>query len=181
MQALIRDLLAYSRVGTRADGFTLIDCEQMLTEVLDDLHAGIAETEAVGDARSAAEHRRATPRSCASSSRTSSATRSSSAATDAPRVHIAVRRDGELWRFAVSDNGIGIESEYAERVFVIFQRLHSRRDYPGTGVGLAICKRIVERHGGRIWIESAIDRGTTVRFDLPAALCEPVRVAATGD
>ena len=79
---------------------------------------------------------------------------------------------------AVSDNGIGIDADYTERVFVIFQRLHSRRDYPGTGVGLAICKRIVERHGGRIWIESAVDRGTTVRFDLPAVRFEEAHAAA---
>lgn len=168
MQALIRDLLAYSRVGTRAGDFLPIDCEQVLADVLDDLHAGIAETGAVvthdplptvaGDPSqlrqlfqnlvgNAIKFRGSAP----------------------PRVHVGARRDGPHWRFAVADNGIGIDAEYSERVFVIFQRLHSRRDYPGTGVGLAICKKIVERHGGRIWIESTVDHGTTVRFDLPAA------------
>ena len=177
MQALIRDLLAYSRVGTRADGFTPIDCERVVADVLDDLQAGIAETEAVvthdplpvvaGDASQLRQ---------LFQNLVGNAIKFRGAA--APRVHIAVRRDGQLWRFAVSDNGIGIDADYTERVFVIFQRLHSRRDYPGTGVGLAICKRIVERHGGRIWIESTVDRGTTVRFDLPAVRFEEAHAAA---
>ena len=86
-----------------------------------------------------------------------------------PEIHVSAQRDGSWWRFAVRDNGIGIERTYWERIFLIFQRLHTRHKYPGTGIGLSVCKRIVERHGGQIWVESQPDEGSTFYFTLRSA------------
>jgi light-regulated signal transduction histidine kinase (bacteriophytochrome) len=86
-----------------------------------------------------------------------------------PEILITAERQDLFWVFCVRDNGIGLDPEFADRIFTIFQRLHSRKDYPGTGIGLAICKRIVERHGGSIWVKSAPGEGSAFCFSLPAS------------
>ena len=86
-----------------------------------------------------------------------------------PRIHVSARRDGREWLFAVADNGIGIDPNHAERIFAVFKRLHGRDAYPGSGIGLSICKRIVERHHGRIWVEPNDGGGSRFCFTIPAA------------
>ena len=87
--------------------------------------------------------------------------------TRVPEIHVSCQREGDYWRFAVRDNGIGIDPCYADRVFVIFQRLHSKDEYPGTGIGLALCKKIIERHGGRIWLGIPAGQGAIFYFTIP--------------
>ena len=174
MEQLIQDLLTYSRVSAPDKQFQPVDCQAAFTLALINLKTAIEESGAIvtcsalpvvlGDHTqlaqlfqnligNAVKYRSATP----------------------PTVHVSATRpsmpdDSEEWLFSVRDNGIGIDPQYAERIFVIFQRLHGREQYPGTGVGLAICKKIVERHGGRIWVESQLGQGATFYFTLPGNL-----------
>jgi signal transduction histidine kinase len=166
MQQLINDLLEFSRVGTRGKELKPTACEVVLDRVLQNLQVAIAQSQArvthdplptvMGDEiqliqlfqnliSNAIKFRREEP----------------------PTVHISAAPGENEWVFSIRDNGIGMEPEYFERIFVIFQRLHSRVEYPGTGIGLAVCKKILERHGGHIWVESQLQVGTTFHFTLP--------------
>jgi signal transduction histidine kinase len=166
MQRLINDLLAYSRVSTRGKAFELTDCELVLDQALANLQTAIGESEAVithdplptfmGD------HTQLTQ---LFQNLVGNALKFHG--EEPPRVHIGVERADHDWLFCIRDNGIGIEPQYVDRIFVIFQRLHSKTDYPGTGIGLAICKKVVERHGGRIWVESQPNQGSTFYFAIP--------------
>jgi signal transduction histidine kinase len=167
MQHLVKDLLAYSRVGGREEKHAPIDCGIVLQTALAALGAVIRESGAV------VTHD-PLPIVTADELQLTQVLQNLIGngikfhATPPPAIHVSCRREGARWIFSVKDNGIGIEPQDAERIFVIFQRLHSRQDYPGTGIGLALCKKIVERHGGRIWVESEPGKGSTFYFSLPA-------------
>ena len=167
MKALIMDLLAYSRLSTRGNPFQPTNCEQVLGQTLANLRPTIEETGALitydplpivtGDFTqllqvfqnligNSMKFRDQTP----------------------PEVHVSAARGADEWIFSVKDNGIGIEPQHLDRIFVIFQRLHKRTEYDGTGMGLAIVQKTVERHRGRIWVESEPGKGTTFSFTIPA-------------
>lgn len=166
MQTLINDLLSYSRVSTRSQPFELVDCHCVLNCVLANLKVALEESNAVVTYDTLPEVMAdATQLSQLFQNLISNAIKFRS--QQPPQIHIGVERTEERWQFTVRDNGIGIESQYLERIFVIFQRLHTRNKYPGTGIGLAICKKIVERHGGNIWVESQPEHGTTFFFTIP--------------
>jgi light-regulated signal transduction histidine kinase (bacteriophytochrome) len=166
MQELINDLLAYSRVGTRGRDLEPIDMETVYSRVLSNLQVAIEEHQAeishdplpkvMGDGLqlvqlmqnligNAIKFHGETP----------------------PKVRVSAEVQNLQVLVCISDEGIGIEPQYAERIFQLFQRLHSKASYPGTGIGLAICKKIVERHDGRIWVESQSGKGTRFYFTLP--------------
>jgi PAS domain S-box-containing protein len=166
MRGLINDILTYSRIGTRGKPFEPTSVQAVLDDAISNLEQAIQESGAVithnslptvlGDGSqllqvfqnligNAIKFRREDP----------------------PRVHVSAEQTGTEWVFSVHDNGIGIDSRYFDRLFVMFQRLHSKSEYPGTGIGLALSKKIVERHGGRIWVESKLGEESTFRFTIP--------------
>jgi light-regulated signal transduction histidine kinase (bacteriophytochrome) len=168
MQQLINDLLTYSRVGRVDENVALVDCNGIVEQVRLDLAAAIEQSGAEVTVAGQLPTVTGTPTRLAQlfANLVGNAVKFHGAAP--PRVVISAERRGAEWRFAVSDNGIGIEPQYAERVFGLFQRLHTRAEYPGTGVGLAVCKKIVETEGGTIWFESEPGAGTTFYWTLPA-------------
>ena len=165
MQNLINDLLSYSRIETRGGVFEPADCQAILNDVLHTLQIVIEENDA------AITHG---PLPTVQADRAQLFQLFQNLISNAikfrsdkpPQIHITAEPQNERWLFSVKDNGIGLDPKYSERIFVIFQRLHSQDKYPGTGIGLAICKKIVERHGGRIWMESQPGKGATFYFIL---------------
>jgi PAS domain S-box-containing protein len=166
MQTLIRDLLAYSRVSSRGQAFEPTDCNAALERALVNLETAIRESGAV------VTHD-ALPTVKADATQITQLFQNLIGngikfhGDRKPEIHVGVQPLGSGWRFSVRDNGIGIDPQYYDRIFIIFQRLHTRAEYPGTGIGLAICKRIVERHGGVISVESEVGKGTTFYFTIP--------------
>ena len=166
MQKIIIDLLAYSRVGTHGNPFEPVDSEFVLLQTLKNLQIAIEETNAVITYDPL-------PTVIADTTQLSqlfqnligNAIRFRS--QQQPQIHISAKQNEYEWIFSVRDNGMGIDQQYSERIFVIFQRLHDRAEYPGTGIGLAICKRIVERHSGQIWVESEEGQGSVFYFTIP--------------
>jgi signal transduction histidine kinase len=166
MRNLINDLLTYSRVGRRGAPFRPTDMADVLHEAIANLNKTIEENQAV------ISHDEL-PVIHADASQLTQLLQNligngiKFRGEDAPRIHIGAQRRRDAWVFSVRDNGIGIEEKHFERIFKIFQRLHRREEYAGTGIGLAVCRKTVERHGGRIWVESNPDRGATIYFSIP--------------
>jgi PAS domain S-box-containing protein len=166
MQMLINDLLSYSRVGTQGNEFALTDCAGVVGLAIKNLQKAIQESRATITCDPL-------PTVLADRMQLLQLFQNLLAnaikfrAERAPEIHIKSQHTDGFWQFTIKDNGIGIEPRHFERIFLIFQRLHSRRHYPGTGMGLAICKKIVDRHGGTIWPVSDLGMGTTFFFTLP--------------
>lgn len=166
MQLLINDLLIYSRVGTKGMPLELTDVHTVLGEAKNILGMAIYEAKAIitndelPDVRADASQLVQLFQNLIGNA-------VKFRGEQYPHIHISARDEGQEWLFSVRDNGIGIDPQYADKLFIIFQRLHSRDEYPGSGIGLAICKKIIERHGGRIWFESELGKGTTFYFTFP--------------
>ncbi len=173
MKRLINDMLSYSRVGSQGRRFEMTDVALVVEEVLVNLSVAIEES-------GAKVHYQELPAVMADSRQLPQLFQNlignalKYRADRPPEVHIQAESNQEHWLFTVRDNGIGISPEHAERIFVIFKRLHTREEYSGTGIGLALCKKIVELHGGRIWVESEEGLGSTFCFTWPKKQALPV-------
>jgi light-regulated signal transduction histidine kinase (bacteriophytochrome) len=171
MHQLINDLLAYTRLSSQGQNFVLTDCEDVLKQAQFNLQVTFKES-------GAKLTHDPLPKLMADTSQLvqlfqnllGNAVKFRS---EKPlQVHVSAQREEKDWLFSVQDTGIGIDPQYRDRIFVLFQRLHTDGHYPGTGIGLAVCKRIVERHGGRIWVESQLGQGATFYFTVSADLRE---------
>ena len=168
MQQLVKDLLSYSRVGTRGKAPEEIDAGAVVGIVLDGLKVAIDESHAEIECDPLPVVT-ADQMQLAQVFQNLIGNALKFRGDRAPRVQVGAKRSNGSWQFSVADNGIGIDKEYSELIFQMFQRLHERGRYDGSGIGLSIAKKIVERHGGRIWFESEADKGSTFFFTLPVA------------
>jgi len=167
MQELIQDLLAYSRAGTSGKALRKVSSENALSHALANLRAAIDESDAVVT-HDALPVITADETQLAQIFQNLIGNAIKYQGTDSPRVHVSATKNSDSeWTFAVRDNGMGIEAQYFERIFVLFQRLHGREEFKGTGIGLSICRKMLERLGGRIWVESQLGKGSTFYFALP--------------
>jgi two-component system, chemotaxis family, sensor kinase Cph1 len=170
MQAMIRDLLAFSRVGRLGVACERVDCNAVMDEVLHSLSRVIQESGAL-----VTYGELPVIWSCRSQIQQVFQNLVGNALKfrqQTPAITVTAEKSVNDWLFGVKDNGIGIAPEYFDKIFVVFQRLHSRTEYTGNGIGLAICKKIVERYGGRLWVESQIGQGSTFNFTVPIAVLE---------
>jgi signal transduction histidine kinase len=167
MYRLINDLLAYARLGSHEAEFGATDCEAVLADALSNLGSAIEENGATVS-HDPLPNVKADRDQLSRLFQNLLSNAIKFRAADPPVVHLSARRNENEWLFSVRDNGIGIDPEHFEHIFLIFKRLHGRSEYSGTGVGLAICKKIVEHHGGKIWIESQVGKGSTFYFTMPA-------------
>jgi signal transduction histidine kinase len=168
MQQLIQDLLIYSRAGTKGIDPVETSSEHALEQAVANLRGAIEDCQAV-ITRDVLPTLVADPSQLNQLFQNLVGNAIKYRRSEAPRIHISSIRKDSSWEFSVQDNGLGIEEKYFEKIFVMFQRLHKRDEFSGTGIGLAICKKIVERHGGRIWVESTPEQGSTFSFTLPAS------------
>jgi light-regulated signal transduction histidine kinase (bacteriophytochrome) len=167
MKQLIEDLLAYSRVGTRGKEMRPVQAQAVLDKALVNLRAAVEQSAAAVTHESLPEVNADDAQLAQLLQNLIGNAIKFRRKDEAPRIHVGVEDGGDEWHFSVADNGIGIEPQYFERIFLVFQRLHTQDEYPGTGIGLAICRKVVERHSGRIWVESAYGEGSTFHFTLP--------------
>ena len=168
MQQLINDLLTYARTGRVEKDALEVDCNRIVERVRLDLSNAIEQSGAEVVVAGELPTKRGKPTQVAQLFENLVANAIKFHGAAPPRMVISAGPDGSKWRFAIADNGIGIEPQYADRIFAVFQRLHTQAEYPGTGIGLAVCKKIVEGQGGRIWFESEPGVGTTFYWTLPA-------------